>query len=83
MERENAIKAIGKNAEITRFKGLGEISPEEFRDVIGKNIRLDQVQLRKEDAVAEILSFYMGVNTLERQELIIENLQVEEDAVED
>ena len=67
----------------TRFKGLGEISPEEFRDVIGKNIRLDQVQLRKEDAVAEILSFYMGVNTLERQELIIENLQVEEDAVED
>ncbi|MBO7626386.1 MAG: type IIA DNA topoisomerase subunit B, partial [Paludibacteraceae bacterium] len=83
VERENAIKAIGKNAEITRFKGLGEISPEEFRDVIGKNIRLDQVQLRKEDAVAEILSFYMGVNTLERQELIIENLQVEEDAVED
>lgn len=83
VERENAIKTIGKNAEITRFKGLGEISPEEFRDVIGKNIRLDQVQLRKEDAVSEILSFYMGVNTLERQELIIENLQVEEDVPED
>ncbi len=82
-EREHAIKEIGKNAEITRFKGLGEISPEEFRDVIGKNIRLDQVQLRKEDDVANILSFYMGINTRERQELIIDNLQVEEDAPED
>jgi len=79
-ERERAIKKLGVNPEITRFKGLGEISPDEFKHFIGKNIRLDQVSLRKEDAVGDLLAFYMGKNTSERQEFIIENLVVEEDA---
>ena len=68
-----------RNPEITRFKGLGEISPEEFKDFIGKDMRLDQVSLRKEDAVKELLEFYMGKNTSERQNFMIENLVVEED----
>ena len=66
--------------EITRFKGLGEISPEEFRGFIGPDIRLDRVSLRKEDAVAELLEFYMGKNTMERQNFIIDNLVVEDDS---
>ncbi len=78
-ERIEAIKDLGPNPEITRFKGLGEISPDEFRNFIGKDIRLEQVKLRKEDAVQELLSFYMGKNTSERQEFIIENLVVEEE----
>ncbi|MCQ2193323.1 MAG: type IIA DNA topoisomerase subunit B [Paludibacteraceae bacterium] len=81
-ERENAIKTIGAKAEITRFKGLGEISPDEFKHFIGSEIRLDQVTLRKEDAVGGMLSFYMGKNTAERQEFIIDNLVIEEDEVE-
>ncbi|MCQ2218048.1 MAG: type IIA DNA topoisomerase subunit B [Paludibacteraceae bacterium] len=81
-ERETAIKKIGAKAEITRFKGLGEISPDEFKHFIGKDIRLDQVTLRKEDSVAGMLSFYMGKNTAERQEFIIDNLVIEEDDVE-
>ena len=80
-ERLQAI-AEAKNPEITRFKGLGEISPDEFKGFIGKEIRLDQVMLRKEDAVADLLAYYMGKNTIERQNFIIENLVVEEDAVE-
>ncbi|PIF01895.1 MAG: DNA topoisomerase IV [Paludibacter sp.] len=80
-ERINAIKKIGKNAEITRFKGLGEISPDEFKNFIGKDMRLERVSLRKEDAVNELLLFYMGKNTSERQEFIIDNLVVEEDIV--
>ena len=79
-ERIKAIKKLGATSEITRFKGLGEISPDEFKHFIGKDIRLDQVTLRKEDAVGDLLTFYMGKNTSERQEFIIENLVVEEDA---
>ena len=78
-ERVQAIEELKPNPEITRFKGLGEISPDEFKGFIGKGIRLDQVTLRKEDAVADLLSFYMGKNTTERQNFIINNLVVEED----
>ncbi len=81
-ERINAMKKIGKNAEITRFKGLGEISPDEFKNFIGKDMRLERVSLRKEDAVNDLLLFYMGKNTSERQEFIIDNLVVEEDIVD-
>ena len=80
-ERLAAIAKLGDNAEITRFKGLGEISPEEFRGFIGPDMRLDRVTLRKEDAVAELLEFYMGKNTMERQNFIIDNLVVEEDII--
>lgn len=80
---EERLKAIAqtKNPEITRFKGLGEISPDEFKGFIGKNIRLDQVILRKEDAVNELLAYYMGKNSTERQNFIINNLVIEEDLV--
>ncbi len=78
-ERLNAIKALGTNPEITRFKGLGEISPDEFKNFIGKDMRLEQVKLRKNDLVKELLEFYMGKNTMERQNFIIDNLVVEED----
>ncbi|MBD5174509.1 MAG: type IIA DNA topoisomerase subunit B [Bacteroidales bacterium] len=78
-ERVNAIRRFGDNAEITRFKGLGEISPEEFRGFIGADMRVDRVSLRKEDGVAEVLEFYMGKNTMERQNFIIDNLVVEDD----
>ena len=79
-ERINAINKLGANAEITRFKGLGEISPEEFRDFIGPDMRVDRVTLRKEDGVADLLEFYMGKNTIDRQNFIIENLVVEDDS---
>ena len=78
-ERVAAIEKLGNKAEITRFKGLGEISPEEFRDFIGPDMRLDRVALRKEDGVAELLEFYMGKNTSERQTFIIDNLVIEDD----
>jgi len=78
-ERLAALAKLGVNPEITRFKGLGEISPDEFQHFIGKDMRLDQVSLKKEDAVADLLSFYMGKNTPERQNFIIDNLVVEED----
>jgi topoisomerase IV subunit B len=78
-ERQQALVKLGSNAEITRFKGLGEISPDEFKHFIGKDIRLDQVTLKKEDAVGDLLSFYMGKNTSERQNFIIDNLVIEED----
>ena len=78
-ERLQAIEDLKPNPEITRFKGLGEISPDEFKGFIGKEIRLDQVTLRKEDAVKDLLNFYMGKNTTERQNFIINNLVVEED----
>lgn len=80
-ERVKAIEQLGPNPEITRFKGLGEISPDEFRNFIGKDMRLEQVTLRKTDAVKELLEFYMGKNTMERQSFIIDNLVVEEDIV--
>lgn len=79
-ERVAAIAKLGDNAEITRFKGLGEISPDEFRGFIGPEMRVDRVTLRKEDAVDELLEFYMGKNTMERQEFIIDNLVVEDDS---
>ena len=81
-ERLQALNEV-KNPEITRFKGLGEISPDEFKGFIGSGIRLDQVHLRKEDSVSELMNFYMGKNTTERQNFIIENLVVEEDKVEE
>jgi topoisomerase IV subunit B len=81
-EKEAAIKELGSKPEITRFKGLGEISPDEFSNFIGKNIRLDPVILRKDLSIGEMLSFYMGKNTPERQSFIIDNLRVELDLVE-
>ncbi|MDD3079398.1 MAG: DNA topoisomerase IV subunit B [Paludibacter sp.] len=78
-ERLAAIAKLGSNPEITRFKGLGEISPDEFKHFIGKDMRLDQVTLKKEDAVQDLLSFYMGKNTSDRQNFIIDNLVIEED----
>ncbi len=80
-EKEKAIKKLGANPEITRFKGLGEISPDEFKHFIGPDIRLEPVKLRKEDDIQEILAFYMGKNTPDRQDFIIERLRVEEDVV--
>lgn len=76
-EKEQAIAKLGATPEITRFKGLGEIDPDEFKSFIGKNMRLDKVTLRKEDAVSDMLRFYMGDNTRERQEFIVNNLNVE------
>jgi len=81
-EKDQAITKLGANPEITRFKGLGEISPGEFKHFIGKRMRLDPVRLKREDNVAEFLEFYMGKNTPDRQEFIIENLRVEEALVE-
>ena len=77
-ERINAIKST-PNAEITRFKGLGEISPDEFKNFIGKDIRLDPVLLHKDFDIKGVLSFYMGDNTPERREFIMNNLRVEDD----
>ncbi|OFY80278.1 MAG: DNA topoisomerase IV [Bacteroidetes bacterium RBG_19FT_COMBO_42_7] len=81
-ERAKAVKALGPNPEITRFKGLGEISPDEFKYFIGKDMRLEPVRMKKNDAVNGYLEFYMGKNTPDRQDFIIENLRVEEDLVE-
>jgi topoisomerase-4 subunit B len=78
-ERLNAIEKLSPNPEITRFKGLGEISPAEFKHFIGKDVRLDPVTMKKSDAVKEMLEFYMGKNTMERQNFIINNLVLEED----
>lgn len=78
-ERITAIDKLKSDAEITRFKGLGEISPDEFREFIGEDMRLDQVSVRKEDGVNSLLSFYMGKNTPDRQQFIINNLVVEDD----
>lgn len=81
-ERVGAIKECGKTAEITRFKGLGEISADEFKGFIGENIRLEPVTMKKHESVADMLAFFMGKNTTQRQEFIIDNLYVERD-VED
>ncbi len=80
-ERLTAIEELSPNPEITRFKGLGEISPDEFRNFIGEDIRLDRVTMRKEDLLKELLEFYMGKNTPERQTFIIDNLVVEDEEV--
>ena len=80
-ERDQAVKKVGAKPEITRFKGLGEISPDEFKNFIGKDIRLEQVRLKKDVPVKDLLSFYMGKNTPDRQNFIIDNLVIEEDLV--
>ncbi len=81
-ERLKAVSRCGANAEITRFKGLGEISPDEFREFIGEGMRLDKVRITKDDPIHDLLEFYMGKNTYERQGFIIDNLRIEEDIVE-
>lgn len=82
-ERQRAIHKLGKTAEITRFKGLGEISPGEFGKFIGEDIRLDPIILKKETKIADLLGFYMGKNTPDRQVFIIDNLKIEKDIVHD
>jgi topoisomerase-4 subunit B len=80
-ERDQAVKTLGAAPEITRFKGLGEISPDEFKNFIGEDIRLDSVILNKNESVADMLEFYMGKNTPDRQDFIIGNLHVEKDEI--
>ena len=82
-ERLKAIEQLGPEPEITRFKGLGEISPEEFVNFIGPDMRLEQVTLHKTDQVQKLLEYYMGKNTMERQNFIIDNLVIEEDRPEE
>ena len=81
-ERQAAVKKCGSTAEITRFKGLGEISDSEFKYFIGETMRLDKVRITKDDPIHDLLEFYMGKNTFERQGFIINNLRIEEDLVE-
>jgi len=82
-EKNSAINRLGGKPEITRFKGLGEISPDEFKHFIGKDIRLEPLIIGKEGSINDLLSYYMGKNTQERQDFIIENLKVEKDIVEE
>ena len=82
-ERQNAIRELGPDPEITRFKGLGEVSPDEFVHFIGPDMRLEQVTLHKNDQVQKLLEYYMGKNTMERQNFIIDNLVIEEDLPEE
>ena len=82
-ERDKAVKALGAKPEITRFKGLGEINWQEFKEFISENIRLEPVTMKSSDGVKELLEFYMGKNTSSRQNFIIDNLVVEEDLVEE
>ena len=82
-ERQKAIEMLGPEPEITRFKGLGEISPDEFKNFIGSDMRLESVTLRKTDQVKELLEYYMGKNTMQRQNFIINNLVIEEDKPEE
>ena len=82
-ERLAAISDLGPEPEITRFKGLGEISPDEFAHFIGPDMRLEQVTLHKNDQVSKLLEYYMGKNTMERQNFIIDNLVIEEDLPEE
>mgnify|MGYP002338631328 CR=1 FL=1 len=81
-EKEQAVQKLGKKAEVTRFKGLGEISPDEFKRFIREDVRLEPVRLHKEDAIKNLLSFYMGKNSPQRQEFIVDNLRVEEQLTE-
>ncbi|MEE1099755.1 MAG: type IIA DNA topoisomerase subunit B, partial [Alistipes sp.] len=81
-ERQAAVKRCGATAEITRFKGLGEISDTEFKNFIGDTMRLDRVRMTKDDQIHDLMEFYMGKNTFERQGFIINNLRIEEDLVE-
>jgi topoisomerase IV subunit B len=82
-EKAKAIKALGPNPEMTRFKGLGEISPDEFKHFIGKDMRLEPVRMKKNDSIDGFLEFFMGKNTPDRQDFIISNLRIEEDIVEE
>lgn len=82
-ERLDAMAKVGANPEITRFKGLGEISPDEFSGFIGENIRLEKVRLTKSDPIGDLLEFYMGKNSQERQDFIIDNLKIEEDLLDE
>ncbi len=82
-EKQTALKKLKGKSEITRFKGLGEISPNEFTHFIGENIRLDPVMLDKETSIDNLLTFYMGKNTPDRQKFIINNLKVEMDIIEE
>ena len=81
-ERNKAVAELGKNPEITRFKGLGEISPSEFKNFIGDEIRLEPIILNRKSKINDLLSFYMGKNTQERQEFIIDKLRVEKDLID-
>ena len=81
-ERNKAIEELGKNPEITRFKGLGEISPSEFKNFIGDDIRLEPIILNRKSKINDLLSFYMCKNTQERQEFIIDKLRVEKDLID-
>jgi len=81
-ERNKAVEELGKNPEITRFKGLGEISPSEFKNFIGDDIRLEPIILNRKSKINDLLSFYMGKNTQERQEFIIDKLRVEKDLID-
>ena len=81
-ERMAAVKRCGAQAEITRFKGLGEISAQEFKEFIGEGMRLDKVRLTKEDPISDLLEFYMGKNTPDRKDFVVSNLRVEEDIIE-
>jgi topoisomerase-4 subunit B len=82
-EKQQAIQELGSNPEITRFKGLGEISPDEFGGFIGEDMRLEPILLKKETSIKSVLSYYMGKNTPDRQSFIIENLKVEKDLEEE
>jgi len=82
-EKAKALSALGTNPEITRFKGLGEISPDEFKHFIGKDMRLEPVRMKKNDSINGFLEFFMGKNTPDRQDFIIENLRIEEDIIEE
>ena len=81
-ERNAAVEEIGKNPEITRFKGLGEISPSEFKNFIGDQIRLEPIILNKKSKIQDLLTFYMGKNTPDRQNFIIDNLKIEADLID-
>jgi topoisomerase-4 subunit B len=81
-ERKEAMEKLKPKPEITRFKGLGEISPDEFKNFIGETIRLDPIMMDKNTSIEQLLSFYMGKNTPDRQEFIIKNLKVELDVIE-
>ena len=83
VERRAAISKLGPKPEITRFKGLGEISPDEFKHFIGKDIRLEPVLLDQKASIHELLNYYMGKNTQDRQEFIIQNLRIEKDVEEE
>jgi len=82
-EKQSAISKLGKNPEITRFKGLGEISPDEFGGFIGEDIRLKPLVLQEKTSIKKLLGYYMGKNTMERQKFIIKNLKIEKDLAEE